>query len=158
MVEIDAGHHPHGGIRLGGCAEHAAVGADIRSGPVGREVERIGENSLLPSLQREVGAAEAGVFEGEVPGGANDVAQIDFVLRGGRIGDLRDGKRCNESCEEEERGAAPPRRQPRLGGGGIHERRGKKKCNERREGLFAHIKREQRRVVSADNNNNVFNK
>lgn len=65
---------------------------------------------MLPRLQREVGAAEAGVFEGQVPRAADDVLEV--ALRRCRIGDLRGYKRRNETHYEEGGGAAPPRRRP----------------------------------------------
>lgn len=104
VVEIDTRHHSHGGVRQSGGAENAAVGADIRPRPVRSEVERIGENGLLPRLQGEVGSPETRVLEGQILGVANDVFEVDVVLSGSRIGDLGGYEGDNESCEEQ----APP--------------------------------------------------
>lgn len=63
VVEVNARHHRDGGVRGRRSTEHSAVGADVGAGPVGSEIERIGENGLFPCLQGNVGLTEARVFK-----------------------------------------------------------------------------------------------
>lgn len=65
VVEVDPGHGPDRSVveRLG--AENSGVIADIRSHPIARDVERVGENGLLQRLQRYVSVPEPVILEDE---------------------------------------------------------------------------------------------
>ncbi|CAA7403051.1 unnamed protein product [Spirodela intermedia] len=63
VVEIYAGDHGDVPVIERRGAEHAGVLADAGSDPVAGQIERIGEDSLLPGLESNVGGAEARVWE-----------------------------------------------------------------------------------------------
>lgn len=66
VVEIDAGDDAEVRIFERRGAEDASVAvADVGSGPVSGQIERIREDRLLPSLESNVGGSDSRVFEGE---------------------------------------------------------------------------------------------
>ncbi|GER36123.1 receptor like protein 1 [Striga asiatica] len=72
VVEVDSGDYPGGGVGGGWCAEDTAVRADVGAGPIGGEIERVGEDGELPRLEGDVGLPETGVLEGKGGGGRLD--------------------------------------------------------------------------------------
>lgn len=60
VVEVDAGDGEHARVGRQRRAEDARVVADVRAGPVGGEVPRVGEDGVaFPGLQRDVGVPDA---------------------------------------------------------------------------------------------------
>lgn len=63
VVEVNAGDGSDRAVVGSQSTEHSSVVADIRSDPIPGEIERVRENSLLPSLQCYVSISESLVFE-----------------------------------------------------------------------------------------------
>lgn len=81
MVEIDAGNSPNLRVIKRRSTENTCVVAHIRSSPIRGEIERVGENRLLPSLKRYVRISNTLILELEIRIDGDVLASVaEFIL------------------------------------------------------------------------------